>query len=169
MTTTVNVHEAKTQLSRLLLRVGLGEEVIIARAGKPVARLVAIEGNPLRRTPLWWIADDPQLSTTARQVMENADNTLYLSTASGWEMVIKVRLGKLRPPGDVSGYVSEQIALKAIQVLPVEMSHVLQVYTLPGHHCDPFDRILVAQSQVEQLPILTIDPLIAQYPVTTIW
>lgn len=63
MTTTVNVHEAKTQLSRLLLRVGLGEEVIIARAGKPVARLVAIAAKPLRRTPgsargKVWVAPD---------------------------------------------------------------------------------------------------------------
>ena len=63
MTTTVNVHEAKTQLSRLLVRVGLGEEVIIARAGKPVARLVAIEEKPLRRTPgsargQVWVAPD---------------------------------------------------------------------------------------------------------------
>ena len=120
-------------------------------------------------TFLWWIADDPQLSTTARQVMENADNTLYLSAASGWEMVIKACLGKLKLPDDVQGYVAEQIALNAIQVLPIEMSHALHVYTLPDHHRDPFDRMLVAQSQVEQLPILTIDPLIAKYAVATIW
>ena len=120
-------------------------------------------------TFLWWITDDSQLSTTARQVMENTDNTLYLSAASGWEIAIKARLGKLRLPDDVRGYVSEQISINAIQVLPIEMSHALQVYTLPDHHRDPFDRILVAQSLVEQLPILTIDPLIAQYPVGTVW
>ena len=120
-------------------------------------------------TFLWWITDDSQLSTTARQVMENTDNTLYLSAASGWEIAIKARLGKLRLPDDVQGYVSEQISINAIQVLPIEMSHALQVYTLPDHHRDPFDRILVAQSLVEQLPILTIDPLIAQYPVVTVW
>ena len=120
-------------------------------------------------TFLWWIADDPQLSTPVRRVMENSDNTLYLSAASGWEIAIKARLGKLRLPDDVPRYVSEQIYINAIQVLPIEMSHALQVYTLPDHHRDPFDRMLVAQSQVEQLPILTIDPLIAQYPVTTIW
>ena len=101
--------------------------------------------------------------------MENADNTLYLSAASGWEMVIKACLGKLKLPDDVQGYVAEQIALNAIQVLPIEMSHALHVYTLPDHHRDPFDRMLVAQSQVEQLPILTIDPLIAKYAVATIW
>lgn len=120
-------------------------------------------------TFLWWITDDVQLSTTARQVIEDSGNTLYLSAASGWEIAIKSRLGKLRLPDDVQGYVSEQIISNAIQVLPIEMSHALQVYTLPDHHRDPFDRMLVAQSQIEQLPILTIDPLIAQYPVTTIW
>ena len=120
-------------------------------------------------TFLWWITDDPQLSKPARQVIEDADNTLYLSAASGWEIAIKARLGKLRLPNDVQGYVSEQIRINAIQVLPIEMSHALQVYALPDHHRDPFDRMLVAQSQVERLAILTIDPLIAQYPVTTIW
>lgn len=118
---------------------------------------------------LWWITDDPQISLAARQIIENTDNILYLSAASGWEIVIKARLGKLDLPDDAPEYVSEQIALNAIQVLPIEMSHVLQVYTLPGHHRDPFDRLLVAQSQVEQLPILTVDPLIARYSVATIW
>lgn len=120
-------------------------------------------------TFLWWIADDAQLSATARQIIANTDNTLYLSAASGWEIAIKTRLGKLRLAHDVQGYVAEQIALNAIHVLPIAMSHALHVSTLPDHHRDPFDRMLVAQSQVEQLPILTIDPLIAQYPVATIW
>lgn len=118
---------------------------------------------------IWWITDDPQLSLAARQIIENTDNILYLSAASGWEIVINARLGKLDLPDDALEYVSEQIALNAIQVLPIELSHVLQVYTLPGHHRDPFDRLLEAQSQVEQLPILTIDPLIARYSVATIW
>ena len=120
-------------------------------------------------TFLWWIGDDPQLSETARQLIGNADNTLYLSAASGWEIAIKVRLGKLKLPSEVQGYVSAQIALNGIQVLPIEMTHALHVSTLPDYHRDPFDRILVAQSQVEQLPILTIDPLIAQYAVSTLW
>jgi PIN domain nuclease of toxin-antitoxin system len=118
---------------------------------------------------LWWISDDPQLTAAARQIVENIDNTLYLSAASGWEIAIKARLGKLRLPADVQGYVAEQISINTIQVLPIEMSHALQVFTLPDHHRDPFDRMLVAQGQIEQLPILTADPLIAQYPVTTIW
>lgn len=118
---------------------------------------------------LWWIADDPQLSVRARQIMEAADTELFLSAASGWEIAIKSHLGKLRLPTDLESFVAEQLRINAIQVLPIQMSHALRVFRLPNHHRDPFDRMLVAQSQLEQLPILTGDPQIAQYAVTTIW
>lgn len=118
---------------------------------------------------LWWIADDPQLSLRARQIMEAADTEPFLSAVSGWEIAIKSRLGKLKLPADLQGFVVEQLRVNAIQVLPIQMAHALHVFTLPDHHCDPFDRMLVAQSQLERLPILTSDPQIAQYPVATIW
>lgn len=118
---------------------------------------------------LWWIADDPQLSTRARQIMEAADTKPFLSAASGWEIAIKSRLGKLKLPADLEEFIAEQLRINAIQVLPIQMSHALHVITLPDHHRDPFDRMLVAQSQLERLPILTGDPQIAQYVVTTIW
>ena len=120
-------------------------------------------------TFLWWISDDPQLSAAARQLIGYTDDILYLSAASGWEVAIKVRLGKLKLPREIKGYIPAQIAVKGIQLLPIEMSHALHVSTLPDYHRDPFDRILVAQSQLDQLPIMTIDPLIAQYPVATLW
>lgn len=118
---------------------------------------------------LWWIADDPQLSSRARQIMEAADTEPFLSAASGWEIAIKSRLGKLKLPADLQGFVAEQLRVNAIQVLPIQMAHALHVFTLPDHHRDPFDRMLVAQSQLERLPILTSDPQIAQYSVATIW
>jgi len=118
---------------------------------------------------LWWIADDPQLSPRARQIMEAADTEPFLSAASGWEIAIKSRLGKLRLPPDLQGFVAQQLQINSIQVLPIQITHALHVATLPDHHRDPFDRILVAQSQLELLPILTGDPLITQYAVTTIW
>ncbi len=118
---------------------------------------------------LWWIADDPQLSPRARQVMEAADTELFLSAASGWEIAIKSRLGRLKLPADLEDFIAEQLRINAIQVLPIQMSHALHVFTLPDHHRDPFDRMLVVQSRLERLPILTGDPQIAQYPVTTIW
>jgi PIN domain nuclease of toxin-antitoxin system len=118
---------------------------------------------------LWWIADDPLLSPRARQIMEAPDTEPCLSAASGWEIAIKSRLGKLKLPADLQGFIAEQLRVNAIQVLPIQISHALHVFTLPDHHRDPFDRVLVAQSQLERLPILTGDPLITQYAVTTIW
>ncbi len=120
-------------------------------------------------TFLWWIADDPQLSSRARQIMEAADTEPFLSAASGWEIAIKSRLGKLKLPADLSRFVAQQLHINAIQGLPIQMAHALHVATLPDHHRDPFDRMLVAQSQLELLPILTGDPLVAQYAVTVIW
>jgi PIN domain nuclease of toxin-antitoxin system len=118
---------------------------------------------------LWWIANDPRLSARARQIMAAPEAELLLSVASGWEMAIKSRLGKLKLPTDLQGFVAEQLRINAIQTLPIQMTHALHVFTLPDLHRDPFDRLLVAQAQLEKLPILTGDPLIAQYLVTVIW
>ena len=120
-------------------------------------------------TFLWWIANDPQLSLRARQVMVDSNTELFVSVASGWEIAIKSHLGKLRLPPDLQGFVAEQVRVNGIQVLPIEMMHVLHVHTLPDHHRDPFDRLLVAQSQLEKMPILTGDAQIGRYAVTVIW
>ena len=120
-------------------------------------------------TFLWWIANDPQLSPRARQIMEDANTEPLLSAVSGWEIAIKSHLGKLKLPADLRGFVAEQLRINGIQVLPIQMAHALHVFTLPDHHRDPFDRMLVAQGQLEKLPILTGDPQIAQYAVTVIW
>lgn len=121
------------------------------------------------RAFLWWIADDPQLSLRARQVIGDGATALFLSAASGWEIAIKSRLGKLKLPADLQGFVAEQMRINAIQVLPVEMIHTLHVHSLPDHHRDPFDRLLVAQSQIEKMPILSSDAQIARYDVSVIW
>lgn len=118
---------------------------------------------------LWWIADDPQLSARAREIISDGANTLYLSAASGWEIAIKAKLGKLKLPSNLAPFIAEQLADNAITALAVEMHHALHVYTLPDYHRDPFDRILIAQAQLEKLPILTADPQIARYPVEVLW
>ncbi|MFW6105339.1 MAG: type II toxin-antitoxin system VapC family toxin [Chloroflexota bacterium] len=118
---------------------------------------------------LWWIADDPQLSAHARQIIGNGENELFLSAASGWEIATKVRLGKLDMPDNLESFVLEQMAVNAIVTLPIRMSHALHVHKLPEHHRDPFDRLLVSQAQLENLPILTADPQIAQYAARIIW
>ena len=118
---------------------------------------------------LWWITDDPRLSPRAREIMSDGENRLFLSAASGWEIAIKSRLGRLVIPEPLESFVPVQLAENGIEGLPIALSHALHVASLPDHHRDPFDRILVAQSELEHLPILTGDPLIAQYAVETVW
>jgi PIN domain nuclease of toxin-antitoxin system len=118
---------------------------------------------------LWWITDDPRLSLRAREIMSDGENRLFFSAASAWEIAIKARLGRLAIAEPVATFVPAQLAENAIEGLPIAFRHALHVYSLPDHHRDPFDRMPVAQSQIENLPILTGDPLIAQYSVETIW
>lgn len=118
---------------------------------------------------LWWLTDSPELSQSARSAIGDSTNELYLSAASGWEIVIKAKLGRLEIAGDPEKLIPEQMALNAIDGLPVQMSHALHVFQLPDLHRDPFDRILIAQCQVEEIPIITKDPAISQYDVEIIW
>jgi PIN domain nuclease of toxin-antitoxin system len=118
---------------------------------------------------LWWIYDDPRLSDRVRTIISDGASELYFSASSGWEIAIKAQQGKMSLPSDLEKFVAEQLLENNFQVLPIQLSHTLYVYTLPLLHRDPFDRILIAQSQTEGLPILTADPLIRQYSVDTIW
>jgi len=118
---------------------------------------------------LWWITDSPRLSARAREVIQDSNNELFFSAASGWEIAIKAQLGRLQLPDNLEQFILEQLSLNAILVLPIQLHHALRVYTLPQYHRDPFDRVLVAQSQIENLPILTADAQITPYAVETIW
>ena len=120
-------------------------------------------------TFLWWIDNDPQLSTRAHQIIGDGTNELFFSPVSGWEIAIKTQLGKLTLPANLEQFIAEQLSLNHFTPLPVQISHALGVYRLPLLHRDPFDRLLVAQARLEDLPILTVDPLIGQYEVQTIW
>ncbi|AUB35957.1 PIN domain nuclease, a component of toxin-antitoxin system [Nostoc flagelliforme CCNUN1] len=118
---------------------------------------------------LWWVTDDPQLSSTSRTIIADSGNILFLSVASVWEIVIKTKSGKLTLPEPVEEYIPNRLALNRFKSLDIQMIHTLQIANLPNIHRDPFDRILIAQSQVENLPIVTIDQKITQYSVKTIW
>lgn len=118
---------------------------------------------------LWWTTDDARLSDQAREIFADSRNELFFSAASGWEIAIKAALGKVEVPEDLEKFMAEQLSRNAVQVLPIHLSHALRVYTLPNHHRDPFDRLLVAQSLIEKVPILSADPYISRYPVGTIW
>ena len=120
-------------------------------------------------TFLSWVSNSSQLSARAHEILADGTNDLFLSSASGWEIAIKAQLGKLQLPSAPERFVPEQLALNAMESLPIHLSHALHVYNLPPKHRDPFDRILVAQSRLERMPIITLDPQIAQYDVTVIW
>jgi len=118
---------------------------------------------------VWWINDDSRLSDGARQVLSVGGNELLFSAASGWEMAIKVRLGKLRVDGPFGPYLSTQLSQNAMGVLPISLRHAVGVSELTDYHRDPFDRLLISQALAEDLPIVTADPLITGYPVEMVW
>ena len=120
-------------------------------------------------TFLWWNMDDPQLSHTVRAFIADGRNVVYLSAASAWEISIKAAKGRLKLPEPPAQYVPNRLTLHGFSALPIKLSHALRVYGLPELHQDPFDRLLIAQSQLENLPILTKDSEIANYPVEVIW
>lgn len=119
-------------------------------------------------TFLWAALGDQDLSATARGVLEDGSNELFLSAVSAWEIAIKYgrNLPLHEPPDE---YVPSRIARLGLRALPIEVRHALHVYTLPRIHRDPFDRLLIAQAQLEGLPILTSDANIARYDVEVIW
>lgn len=120
-------------------------------------------------TFLWWITHDSQLSEKAHDTIHNGSNTLFLSAVSGWEIAIKAQIGKLRLPDHLESFITTHLHRNNITVLPIHLRHTLHTYTLPLLHRDPFDRLLIAQSQQDNMPIITVDALIAQYDVETIW
>jgi PIN domain nuclease of toxin-antitoxin system len=120
-------------------------------------------------TFLWWNAGDPQLSETVRAIIADGTNEIYLSAASAWEIAIKAALGRVSLPEPPEQYVADRLSIHHFQGLPIQLSHALRVYALPEIHRDPFDRLLIAQSQMEGMPLLTADQNIAMYELEVIW
>jgi len=121
-------------------------------------------------TQCWlWMAVTPErLSKRARMQVEENSQELYLSAASAWEIAIKYSIGKLPLPMSAEEYVPSRAAALRTVPLPIAQAHALHVATLPFHHHDPFDRLLIAQAQIEDLSIMTSDPKFAAYDVATI-
>jgi PIN domain nuclease of toxin-antitoxin system len=120
-------------------------------------------------TFLWWTLDDPQLSTRARELIADGENEIYLSAASAWEVAIKAAKGRLILPEEPSVYLTSRMNLYRFHPMPIQVSHALRVFDLPAHHNDPFDRLLVAQSQLEKMALLSADAEIRAYAVEVIW
>ncbi|WP_310386752.1 type II toxin-antitoxin system VapC family toxin [Roseateles sp.] len=117
---------------------------------------------------LWWVTGDKALSKKARAAIADSGNECFFSVASAWELAIKHSLGKLELSGSLERFLPEQLALNQFQLLPIELSHSLRVASLPWHHRDPFDRLLIAQCQVENLTLVSADKQLAGYGVALI-
>jgi PIN domain nuclease of toxin-antitoxin system len=118
---------------------------------------------------LWWVLEDPRLSRRALSVIAASEYDVLVSAVSAWEIAIKSADARLDLPEPAGRYVPDRIAANGFRELVVTVEHAVHVASLPAIHRDPFDRLLVAQAQVEGIPILTSDPAIARYDVDVIW
>jgi PIN domain nuclease of toxin-antitoxin system len=120
-------------------------------------------------TLLWFLWDDPQLTATAKALIEDPTNRKLVSIGSCWEIAIKTGLGKLSLGEPSASFLSREIARNNFDLLPITLSHATAVEPLPLYHRDPFDRLLVAQALIEHLPIVSADPALDPYGVTRLW
>ncbi|MFO7918472.1 MAG: type II toxin-antitoxin system VapC family toxin [Anaerolineae bacterium] len=118
---------------------------------------------------LWFIAGSNKISMAARGLIEDRANDPLLSMASLWEMAIKVSIGKLRLAEPFERLIPEQMNMNGVGLLNIQMDHVSRVVQLPFHHRDPFDRLLIAQAQIEDIPIVGADRTFDAYAVNRMW
>jgi len=114
---------------------------------------------------LWMLGEPDRLGSTTTEMLTDERNGVLLSAASSWEIAIKHQLGKLPLPASPDRYVPDRMWSSGVLGIPIEHAHALAVASLPPHHRDPFDRLLVAQAQVEDLPIVSVDGQLARYDV----
>lgn len=116
---------------------------------------------------LWWCENSPELSRPARDAISREDS--LVSLASLWEIAIKISLGKLKLPSAFERYIPEQMVLNGFSRLEIGFRHVARCATLPWHHRDPFDRLLIAQAMEEDVAVVSRDPVFECYGVSRIW
>jgi len=120
-------------------------------------------------TFLWFIMGSSNLSAAARSLIEDAANEKFVSVASLWEIAIKLSIGKLTLSTPFDVLIPQQLSSNGFNLLNIEIEHAATVATLPFHHRDPFDRLLIAQAAVEKMSIVGIDTVFDAYPVTRLW
>ncbi|MEK7573686.1 MAG: type II toxin-antitoxin system VapC family toxin [Patescibacteria group bacterium] len=112
---------------------------------------------------IWSLNSSRKLSNKAQKILKDPDNNIYVSTASLWEISIKNTAGKL----SLKTTLAEMVSLSGFEVIPIMLSHVLQIGKLPLYHKDPFDRMLIAQAKAEKLNLITTDQKIKKYDIPT--
>jgi PIN domain nuclease of toxin-antitoxin system len=118
---------------------------------------------------LWWAINDPALSRKARTVLANLESEVFVSAASAWEVATKVRLGKLPGAEHFAAEFAVRIGRLGFRQLPIQVEHGQRAGLLPGAHKDPFDRMLIAQAQAENMPIVSNEKVFDKYHVRRIW
>jgi PIN domain nuclease of toxin-antitoxin system len=118
---------------------------------------------------LWFVWDDPQLSTPARSAISAPQNRKLVSIASCWEIAIKTSIGKLQLGEPAATFIPRQLAQNHFDLLPVSLEHATGVERLPLHHRDPFDRILIALALAERVTIVSADAALDAYATTRLW
>jgi PIN domain nuclease of toxin-antitoxin system len=116
---------------------------------------------------LWALSDQSKLSERVQRLLPQADT--WFSVASLWEILIKAHIGKITLPKPTGAFVMSKLQVNGVRLLQITPDHVLRVELLPDHHRDPFDRMLIAQSMEENIPLVTADRIFARYPVELIW
>ena len=118
---------------------------------------------------IWFIGGDAQLSAHARQLMEDGESELFISIASLWEMAIKFSIGKLNLGQPFDEIFPKQLESNSIELLGITLDHLNAATRLPFHHRDPFDRLIIAQAQVERLSIIGVDAIFDEYGIGREW
>ena len=120
-------------------------------------------------TFIWFVIDSPKLSANVKYQIEDENNEKLISAASIWEIAIKQSTGKLYFGLPFRVLIEQQLSANSIELLNINLEHIEVVVTLPLHHRDPFDRIIIAQAIVEQLPILSADSAFDAYTIQRLW
>ena len=118
---------------------------------------------------LWFVLADPKLKATALDLISDRDNDILVSPASYWEIAIKVSLKRLELRASFDDFMQRGIEGNDFEILPIETRHASKLSTLPYHHGDPFDRMLIAQALVEAIPIVSVDGQFDHYGVQRLW
>jgi PIN domain nuclease of toxin-antitoxin system len=120
-------------------------------------------------TFLWFCQDDPSLSALAKALLEDPGHRKLVSVATCWEIAIKAGLGKLALGEPCGTYIPNALARTLFELLPISLAHATAVESLPKHHRDPFDRLLVAQAKIETIPLVSTDLAFDAYGLTRLW
>jgi len=118
---------------------------------------------------LWYYLTDPKLSQTAKALIDDPANQKLISVAAYWQIAIKLSLGKIWLAESYPDFIQHAILDNGFLILPIKPRHAAALLTLPHHHKDPFDRIMVAQALIEAVPFVSVDPLLDPYPITRLW